>query len=138
MAEKPKYREMGRLERADVEGTTAAQRKAMRKASEAKARQAVAKEKVKASPRLFVDFKEEPQFTTWQRRAATAPNTRNGLLKLYNTWKPKTSEGKVYNAELKKFIDSLEDQGSERPFVDFSEKPLRQTIKRTKAVRDKK
>ena len=30
MAEKPKYREMGRLERAGVEGTTAAQRKAGR------------------------------------------------------------------------------------------------------------
>jgi len=42
------------------------------------------------------------------RKAVARGKLKKGLMKMHDSWSPKTAEGKAYDADLKSFIDGLE------------------------------
>lgn len=42
------------------------------------------------------------------RKSIAKSKLKKELMKMYDSWSPKTAEGKAYDAELKGFIDGME------------------------------
>ena len=43
------------------------------------------------------------------RKKVAKGKVKQKLVKMYDSWKPKTNEGKAYDSELKSLIDSMGD-----------------------------
>lgn len=62
-----------------------------------------------AGPALLITIGGPPEKKHAARKKVAKGKVKQKLVKMYDSWKPKTDEGKAYDSELKSLIDSMGD-----------------------------
>ena len=63
-----------------------------------------------AGPALLITIGGPPEKKHAARKKVAKGKVKQKLVKMYDSWKPKTNEGKAYDSELKSLIDSMTDE----------------------------